>query len=89
MIAVEQPISSNDSRRSPVPTHPNSPSWPTSSKMLPPARPANGVDLIQPLPQATLDLANMSHHLLRQLFNAFALRVIHTNTSAAERRAAR
>ncbi|MGA9691391.1 MAG: hypothetical protein WBR33_08120, partial [Pseudonocardiaceae bacterium] len=39
------------------------------------ARPVNAVDLIQYLPETTLDLADMPHHLLRQLCDAFALRV--------------
>ncbi|HEX4100661.1 MAG TPA: recombinase family protein [Pseudonocardiaceae bacterium] len=39
------------------------------------ARPVNAVDLIQYLPETTLDLADMPHHLLRQLCDAFTLRV--------------
>jgi site-specific DNA recombinase len=39
------------------------------------ARPGNAVDLIQHLPETTLDLTHMPHHLLRQLCDAFALRI--------------
>jgi DNA invertase Pin-like site-specific DNA recombinase len=47
-----------------------------------PPQPANAIELIDHLPQTTLDLAAMPHHLLRQLCDAFALRVVynkHTN----------
>lgn len=39
------------------------------------AHPVNAVDLIHYLPETTLDLADMPHHLLRQLCDAFALRI--------------
>jgi hypothetical protein len=50
-----------------------------------PAQPANAVDLIQYLPETTLDLAAIPHHLLRQLCDAFALSVTynkHTHQAA-------
>jgi site-specific DNA recombinase len=40
-----------------------------------PTPPANAVDLIRYLPETTLDLAALPHHLLRQLCDAFALSV--------------
>jgi site-specific DNA recombinase len=50
-----------------------------------PAHPVNAVDLIQYLPETTLDLAAMPHHLLRQLCDAFSLSVTynkHTHQAA-------